>query len=81
MRFARHAVRPGRGPALLATAALLAPAVLVAGEDAAAGTGGNAGNQACLLQQNAGRDTNAACNQAQNFGDVHPPAPADPRPL
>jgi hypothetical protein len=31
------------------------------------GTGGNAGNQACLVQQNAGRDANAACNQAQNF--------------
>jgi len=29
--------------------------------------GGNAGNQACLIQQNAGRDANAACNQEQNF--------------
>src|ERR687894_1340557 len=41
-------------------------------QDAEAGRGGNAGNQACLIQQNAGRDANAACNQEQNFrsGDV-----------
>jgi hypothetical protein len=42
-------------------------------QDADAGAGGNAGNQACLIQQNAGRDANAACNQEQNFrsgGDV-----------
>ena len=37
------------------------------GQDADAGSGGNAGNQACLIQQNAGRDANAACNQSQNF--------------
>ena len=36
-------------------------------QDAEAGSGGNAGNQACLIQQNAGRDANAACNQEQNF--------------
>ena len=36
-------------------------------QDADAGSGGNAGNQACLIQQNAGRDANAACNQSQNF--------------
>ena len=36
-------------------------------QDANAGSGGNAGNQACLIQQNAGRDANAACNQTQNF--------------
>ena len=36
-------------------------------QDADAGSGGNAGNQACLIQQNAGRDANAACNQEQNF--------------
>ena len=36
-------------------------------QDADAGRGGNAGNQACLIQQNAGRDANAACNQEQNF--------------
>ena len=36
-------------------------------QDAEAGHGGNAGNQACLIQQNAGRDANAACNQEQNF--------------
>src|SRR5829696_8663455 len=36
-------------------------------QDAEAGSGGNAGNQACLLQQNAGRDANAACNQEQSF--------------
>src|SRR5829696_1419870 len=36
-------------------------------QDADAGPGGNAGNQACLIQQNAGRDANAACNQEQNF--------------
>src|SRR5829696_6244791 len=29
--------------------------------------GGKARNQACLIQQNAGRDANAACNQEQNF--------------
>jgi hypothetical protein len=43
-------------------------------QDADAGAGGNAGNQACLIQQNAGRDANAACNQEQNFrsgGDVN----------
>jgi hypothetical protein len=41
-------------------------------QDAEAGSGGNAGNQACLIQQNAGEDANAACNQEQNFrsGDV-----------
>ena len=41
-------------------------------QEAEAGRGGNAGNQACLIQQNAGRDANAACNQEQNFrsGDV-----------
>ena len=33
------------------------------------GHGGNAGNQACLVQQNAGRDANAACLQEQNFVD------------
>ena len=32
------------------------------------GGGGNAGNQACLIQQNAGRDANAACDQSQHFG-------------
>src|SRR5919199_3766334 len=37
------------------------------GLDHRGGTGGNAGNQACLVQQNAGRDANAACNQSQNF--------------
>ena len=36
-------------------------------QDANAGDNGNAGNQACLIQQNAGRDANAACNQTQNF--------------
>lgn len=36
-------------------------------QDAEAGHGGNAGNQACLIQQNAGEDANAACNQEQNF--------------
>ena len=40
-------------------------------QDAEAGSGGNAGNQACLIQQNAGRDANAACNQEQNFLDVN----------
>ena len=65
MQFARHAVRPGWGPALLAMAALLAPAVMVAVEDAAAETGGSAGNQACLIQQNAGRDADASCDQTQ----------------
>jgi LPXTG-motif cell wall-anchored protein len=35
--------------------------------DGHGGNGGNAGNQACLIQQNAGRDANAACNQEQNF--------------
>ena len=42
-------------------------------QDAEAGHGGNAGNQACLIQQNAGRDANAACNQEQNFNtqNVH----------
>lgn len=35
------------------------------------GAGGNAGNQACLIQQNAGRDANAACNQEQNFVDLN----------
>src|SRR5215211_9364246 len=34
------------------------------------GAGGNAGNQACLIQQNAGRDVNAGCNQEQNFVDL-----------
>src|ERR687885_2385228 len=37
------------------------------GLDHRGGSGGNAGNQACLIQQNAGRDANAACNQSQNF--------------
>ncbi len=36
-------------------------------QEAEAGDTGNAGNQACLIQQNAGRDANAACNQEQNF--------------
>ena len=36
-------------------------------QDADADDGGNAGNQACLIQQNAGRDANAACEQTQNF--------------
>ena len=36
----------------------------------AQGGDGNAGNQACLIQQNAGRDANAECNQEQNFGDT-----------
>src|ERR687894_2853390 len=42
-------------------------------QDAEAGSGGNAGNQARLIQQNAGRDANAACNQEQNFNtqNVH----------
>ena len=35
------------------------------------GRGGNAGNQACLIQQNAGRDANALCNQEQNFVDLN----------
>jgi hypothetical protein len=39
------------------------------GDDGSA-DGGNAGNQACLIQQNAGRDANAACNQTQNFVDA-----------
>ena len=32
------------------------------------GEGGDAGNQACLIQQNAGDDANAECEQEQNFG-------------
>ena len=36
-------------------------------QNAQAGAGGNAGNQAALIQQNAGRDANAAVNQEQNF--------------
>ena len=37
------------------------------GQSASAGAGGNAGNQAAIVQQNAGRDANAAVNQSQNF--------------
>jgi|SRR5829696_1777544 len=37
------------------------------GQNANAGSGGNAGNQAAIVQQNAGRDANAAVNQSQNF--------------
>src|SRR5215211_153673 len=37
------------------------------GQNASAGSGGNAGNQAAIVQQNAGRDANAAVNQSQNF--------------
>jgi hypothetical protein len=37
------------------------------GQSASAGSGGNAGNQAAIVQQNAGRDANAAVNQSQNF--------------
>src|SRR5215211_1184575 len=37
------------------------------GQNANAGSGGNAGNQAAIVQQNAGRDANAAVNQQQNF--------------
>ena len=37
------------------------------GQNAEAGAGGNAGNQAALIQQNAGRDANAAVSQEQNF--------------
>ena len=36
-------------------------------QSASAGSGGNAGNQAAIVQQNAGRDANAAVNQQQNF--------------
>src|SRR5215218_6682879 len=36
-------------------------------QSASAGSGGNAGNQAAIVQQNAGRDANAAVNQSQNF--------------
>jgi LPXTG-motif cell wall-anchored protein len=36
-------------------------------QSASAGNGGNAGNQAAIVQQNAGRDANAAVNQSQNF--------------
>jgi hypothetical protein len=36
-------------------------------QNASAGSGGNAGNQAAIVQQNAGRDANAAVNQSQNF--------------
>jgi hypothetical protein len=36
-------------------------------QDASAGSGGNAGNQGAIVQQNAGRDANAAVNQSQNF--------------
>ncbi len=37
------------------------------GQNAEAGSGGNAGNQAAIVQQNAGRDANATVNQSQNF--------------
>jgi hypothetical protein len=36
-------------------------------QSAQAGHGGNAGNQGAIVQQNAGRDANAAVNQSQNF--------------
>jgi LPXTG-motif cell wall-anchored protein len=36
-------------------------------QSASAGSGGNAGNQGAIVQQNAGRDANAAVNQSQNF--------------
>src|SRR5215204_2952732 len=36
-------------------------------QSASAGSGGNAGNQGAIVQQNAGRDANAAVNQQQNF--------------
>jgi hypothetical protein len=36
-------------------------------QSASAGAGGNAGNQAAIVQQNAGRDANASVNQSQNF--------------
>ena len=69
MRLARHPVRPVRWLArLLPAAALLALAVPVTAGATTTGGGGNAGNQACLIQQNAGRDADAACNQTQRFG-------------
>ena len=36
-------------------------------QSASAGSGGNAGNQGAIVQQNAGEDANAAVNQQQNF--------------
>jgi hypothetical protein len=36
-------------------------------QSASAGAGGNAGNQGAIVQQNAGRDANAAVSQSQNF--------------
>ena len=36
-------------------------------QSASAGSGGNAGNQGAIVQQNAGRDANASVNQSQNF--------------
>jgi len=38
------------------------------GGDASSGNGGDAGNQAAIVQQNAGGDANASINQSQSFG-------------
>ena len=38
------------------------------GQNAEAGHGGNAGNQAAIVQQNAGDDANCSIDQSQSFG-------------
>lgn len=38
------------------------------GGDASSGNGGDAGNQAAVIQQNAGDDANASIDQSQSFG-------------